>query len=251
MLLAIDVGNTHTVYGLRIEGEWRHVWRRATDPEATEDELAAWLYGLFRLSELNTRPDGVVCASVVPAMNAALVQLSRKWFGEEVYFLDGVSSGLEIRYTPKTAVGADRLANALGALEKYEAPIVVVDFGTATTFDAISADRAYVGGAILPGVLVSAEALVRRTAKLPQIDLTAPEKAIGTTTVDSLQSGLVLGYAGAIDTLVRKISGELGGATVLATGGLSGMFMGLCETLNQHEPNLTLDGLALAWDRRA
>lgn len=250
MLLAIDVGNTHTVYGLLIEGEWRHVWRRATDPEATEDELAAWLDSLFRLAGIGQKPDGVVCASVVPAMNAALVALSRKWFGSEVFFLDSSSAGLEIRYQPATAVGADRLANALGALEKYSAPIVVVDFGTATTFDAIAADGAYVGGAILPGVLVSAEALVRRTAKLPQIDLHAPEKAIGTTTTDSLQSGLVLGYAGAIDTLARRISTELGGATVLATGGLSGMFMGVCETLQHHEPNLTLDGLALAWARK-
>lgn len=250
MLLAIDVGNTHTVYGLRIDGEWRHVWRRATDSEATEDELAAWLDGLFRLAGLTERPSGVVCASVVPAMNAALVELSRKWFRAEVLFIDAASSGLEIRYQPITAVGADRLANALGALERYEPPIVVVDFGTATTFDAISKERAYVGGAILPGVLVSAEALVRRTAKLPQIDLHAPERAIGTTTVDSLQSGLVLGYAGAIDTLAARISEELGGATILATGGLSGMFMGVCHTLKHHEPNLTLDGLALAWERR-
>jgi len=249
MLLAIDVGNTHTVYGLRIDGEWRHVWRRATDSEATEDELAAWLDGLFRLAGIHERPSGVVCASVVPAMNAALVELSRKWFRAEVLFLDAPSSGLEIRYQPITAVGADRLANALGALDRYEPPIVVVDFGTATTFDAISRDRAYVGGAILPGVLVSAEALVRRTAKLPQIDLHAPERAIGTTTVDSLQSGLVLGYAGAIDTLAGRISSELGGATILATGGLSGMFMGVCRTLAHHEPNLTLDGLALAWER--
>lgn len=250
MLLAIDVGNTHTVYGLRIGGEWRHVWRRATEVEATEDELAAWLDALFRLAGVVERPTGVVCASVVPAMNAALVELSRKWFSRDVYFLDAASSGLEIHYQPVTAVGADRLANAIGALEKYEPPVVVVDFGTATTFDAIDGDRAYVGGAILPGVLVAAEALVRRTAKLPQIDLHAPAKAIGTTTVDSLQSGLVLGYAGAIDTLVERISGELGGATVLATGGLSGMFIGVCRTLKHHEPNLTLDGLALAWDRR-
>lgn len=250
MLLAIDVGNTHTVYGLRIEGEWRHVWRRATDAEATEDELAAWLDGLFRLAGITTKPAGVVCASVVPAMNSALLELARKWFSAETMFLDASSSGLQIRYSPVSAVGADRLANALGALEKYSAPIVVVDFGTATTFDAIAADGAYVGGAILPGVLVSAEALVRRTAKLPQIDLTAPKQAIGTSTVDSLQSGLVLGYAGAIDTLGSRISEELGGATILATGGLSGMFMGVCQTLQHHEPNLTLDGLALAWDRR-
>lgn len=250
MLLAIDVGNTHTVYGLRIEGEWRHVWRRATDAQATEDELAAWLDGLFRLAGVTGKPTGVVCASVVPAMNSALSELTRKWFSAEMLFLDAAASGLTIRYTPISGVGADRLANALGALEKYSAPIVVVDFGTATTFDAIAADRAYVGGAILPGVLVSAEALVRRTAKLPQIDLTAPKTAIGATTVDSLQSGLVLGYAGAIDTLGARISEELGGATILATGGLSGMFMGVCKTLQHHEPNLTLDGLAIAWDRR-
>ena len=250
MLLAIDVGNTHTVFGLAKGGEWVAVWRRATDVSATEDELAVWLRGLRELSGISEDVDAVVCASVVPSANDAVERLSRVWLGCKPLFLSARDElRLPILYSPASAVGADRIANALGALARYEPPLVVVDFGTATTFDAISAAGEYLGGAILPGIETSSKALFDKAAKLPPVEYVAPEHAIGRNTVESLQSGIVLGYAGAIDSLAYRVSEELGGATVLATGGLSGLFMGVCHRLQHHEPNLTLDGLAIAYSK--
>jgi len=141
------------------------------------------------------------------------------------------------------------LANALAALERFKPPIIVVDFGTATTFDAIDLEGNYVGGAILPGVQISSQALFDRAAKLPRVDYKAPAQALGRNTVDALQSGIMLGYAGAIDALATKIGKELGGAKVIATGGLGGLFLGLCETIESYEPTLTLDGLLVASQR--
>lgn len=250
MLWAIDVGNTHTVVGLWDGSAWRAVWRRSTDLESTEDELAAWLKALCELEGLEMRASGVVCASVVPGARSAVDRLARRWLHTTALFLDrGSQVGLKVLYDPPHAVGADRLANALGALDRFAPPIVVVDFGTATTFDAIDRNGAYVGGAILTGIEVSSQALVARTAKLPQIELVAPDRAIGRTTVESLQSGIVLGYAGAIEALAGRMSDELEGARVLATGGLGGLFVGLCAAIESYEPNLTLDGLRIAYDR--
>lgn len=251
MLLAIDVGNTQTVYGLWDGDSWVQVWRRSTNAEETEDELAAWLSGLFELTEIPFQVDGVVAASVVPALNRSLSLLSERWFSCEIVFLNGGKQvGINVDYSPATAVGADRIANALGGLNEFAPPLVIVDFGTATTFDCIDAKGTYVGGAILPGIVVSTQALVGRTAKLPSIELVAPETAIGKTTVHSLQSGIMLGYAGAIDTIAAKIRGELGGqARIIATGGLGGVFLGLCATIEHYAPNLTLDGLRLAYGK--
>jgi type III pantothenate kinase len=251
MLLAIDVGNTQTVFGLWDGSNWIASWRRATRSDETEDELAAWLRALFDLKGFPWVVDGAICGSVVPGINRSLTLLAERWFGVPLYFLrTGADVGLPVDYDPPHAVGADRLANALGALEIFRAPIIVVDFGTATTFDTISADSVYVGGAILPGIQVAADALTGRTAKLPSIELVAPSRAIGHTTVESLQSGLMLGYAGAIDALARRINAELGGnATIISTGGLGKTFLGICETISSHEADLTLDGLRIAFDR--
>lgn len=251
MLLAIDVGNTHTVYGVWDGSEWRGVWRRSTSAEDTEDQLAVWLRGMFELSGLPFEVNAAVAGSVAPQLNFSLQMLCRKWLGVELLMLDkGVDVGIQVDYQPPTAVGADRLANALGALSRYSAPIIVVDFGTATTFDAIDKDGRYVGGAILPGIQVSTQALVSNTAKLPQIEYKAPKTAIGKTTVDSLQSGIILGYAGAIDTLAEKIGAELGGGVkIIATGGLGAMFVDLCDSISIYDANLTLDGLRIAHDR--
>lgn len=248
MLLAIDIGNTQAVFGVEYNGEWQ-VWRSQTNPSVTEDELAAWLGSMFNLSQIPMAVTSVMCASVVPQMNDTITRLGRKWLRTDPEFLTADKDwGIPVVYEPRNAVGADRLANALAALSKYKPPIIVVDFGTATTFDAIDRTGAYVGGAIMPGIEVSAKALVGRTAKLPQVELHAPELAIGRTTAQSLQSGLVLGYAAAIDGLASRISAELGGGvTILATGGLSGSFMGICTMLRHHEPELTLHGLKLAW----
>lgn len=251
MLLAIDVGNTHSVFGVWSGTEWVAVWRRGTNPAATEDQLAVWLRGAFDLSGIEYEVKGVICASVVPPANDALARLSRRWFGLEAFFIHGGADlGLEVRYEPPSAVGADRLANALAVLALHRPPIIVVDFGTATTFDAIAADGAYEGGAILPGVAIAGEALINRAAQLPQVELVAPKNALGRNTVESLQSGIMHGYSGAIDHLAREISKELGGgATVVATGGLGRLFVDICPAIQHYEPNLTLDGLRIAYER--
>ncbi len=251
MLLAIDVGNTHTVFGLWDGAAWQAIWRRSTNPEETEDQLAVWLRGAQQLSGLTGQIGAVIVGSVVPEMDGNLDKLAAKWLRAPCRFLVGGNSvGLKLDYDPPHAVGADRIANALAALARFEPPIIVVDFGTATTFDTIDRSGTYVGGAILPGVTLASHALAEKTAKLPQIELAAPKTAIGKNTVHSLQSGVMLGYAGAIDALARRITAELGGsARVVATGGLGSVFLGLCESIESYEETLTLDGLVLAHER--
>jgi type III pantothenate kinase len=251
MILAIDVGNTHTVYGLWDGSRWVETWRRSTQSEDTEDQLAAWLHSMFELRAIPFQVDAAIAASVVPTLNAALESMCDKHLGIPLCVLrTGAQIGLKVTYSPPEAVGADRLANALGALLNYDPPLVVVDLGTATTFDVIDGAGTYLGGAILPGIAISAEALVRRTAKLPPIEFRKPERAVGKTTVEALQSGMVLGYAGAIDRISSEIVAELGGdARVIATGGLGGLFLGIASSLQVYEPNLTLDGLVEAHRR--
>lgn len=254
MLLAIDVGNTHCVFGVWHEGRWAAQWRHRTDPETTEDQLGAWLRTMFEMAGLPWAVSRIVCACVVPPMVEPLRLLASRWLGLEAIFLrDGASVGLTVTYQPPTSVGADRLANALGALELLTPPLIVVDFGTGTNFDAVDREGRYVGGAIMPGILVGSEALFRRAAKLPHVEglsLKAPERAIGGSTVESLQSGIVLGYAAAIDGLATRMDVELGGGSrVVATGGLGAMFLGLCERIESFEPTLTLDGLRIASER--
>jgi type III pantothenate kinase len=211
--------------------------------------MAAILSALCVRADLPFTAAGMVVASVVPAMNAIWSHLARDWFGIEALFLEeGERYGIAVRYDPPRAVGADRLANAIAAVRLATPPIVVVDFGTATTFDAIGPGPSYLGGAILPGIQVSADALSRNTAKLPQIELTAPGHAIGTNTTEAMQSGLMLGYAGAIESLIARFRAELGGGVVIGTGGLADKFRALCPSIERFEPNLTIDGLRLAWE---
>ena len=254
MLLAIDVGNTHCVFGVWHEGRWAAQWRHRTDPDTTEDQLGAWLRTMFDLAGLPWQVESAVCACVVPPMMEPLRLLSNRWLGIPLAFLkDGPSVGLSVSYQPPNSVGADRLANALGALNLCEPPLIVVDFGTGTNFDVVDRDGRYVGGAIMPGILSGSEALFRRAAKLPHVEglaLVAPPRAIGGTTVESLQSGIVLGYADGIDGLIARMSKELGGeCRTISTGGLGGMFLDLCHRIKRYEPTLTLDGLRLASER--
>ena len=257
MILAINIGNTHTVYALYADKAWKAVWRRSTDMDETEDQLASWLKGLFDMVELPFQVDGVVVSSVVPRMNTCIEFLGRKWLGCDPKFIEnGEDLGIPVDYEPPSSVGSDRIANTLGALamlekkDGYEGlslPMVVVDFGTATTVEAISKEGRYLGGAIMPGVLVGSYALFGRAAKVPMVELAPPNRAIGRSTTEALRSGILLGYAGAVDALVKQVSEELGGnTTVIATGGLAGVFMQMCETLQWHEPNLTLEGLIKA-----
>jgi type III pantothenate kinase len=213
--------------------------------------MAVSLRGLCELAGVPFLADGVVVASVVPAVNYAIHHLSRKWLKAPVKFLErGEQVGLEVDYEPSHAVGADRIANAIAALQTHKAPVVIVDFGTATTFDCVNKHGVYVGGSILPGVVLSVEALLQKTAKLPQFELQVPARAVGHNTVESLQSGVMYGYAGAIDTLASHIRTELGDdTTFVATGGLGHVFSELCKEVRLYEPNLTLDGLRLAWTK--
>ena len=219
MRLAIDVGNTHTVYGVW-DGDWKATWRRATRRDETEDEIGAWLRTMFEYGEILEQPSSAICASVVPGMDRSLRRAVERFFNLDLQFLtSGSQVGMKVTYEPPHAVGADRIANALGALAKYAAPIIAVDFGTATTFDTIDREGTYVGGAILPGVQLSSDALFARAAKLPSVEIKAPAHAIGKNTAESLQSGIAFGYAGAIDAIARRIDAELGGgSTIIATG---------------------------------
>jgi type III pantothenate kinase len=228
-------------------------WRRRTNVDDTEDQLAGWLGTLFQMSGLPFRIEGIAVASVVPAMNQNLERLGQKWFEVRPWFLDGRTvPSLAVTYHPPEAVGADRLANAIGALARYRPPIIVVDFGTATTFDVIDAESRYIGGAILAGPALSLEALTGRTAKLPKVELLAPTSAIGRDTTGSLQSGVMLGYVGAINHLAAAIQAELKQpARVVATGGLGRIFSELCDGIQAYEPELTLDGIRLAYEARA
>jgi len=251
MLLAIDAGNTQTVYGLWNGSEWTQTWRCSTQRDDTEDQLAAWLKLMFDLADLPFEVDLVVVASVVPTLDSSLQRLADKWFGKRALFLrTGDQVGLTVEYEPPHAVGADRIANCLAAIEVAELPLIVVDFGTATTFDVLDKRGVYVGGAIMTGVQVSADALTQRTAKLPQVELVRPLSAIGTTTVQALQSGIMLGYAGAVERIIEEIGRELGEAvTVLATGGLGEIFQQMCPSVRSFHPLLTLDGLRQAAEK--
>lgn len=243
MLLAIDVGNTDTKFGVHHNGTWMAVWRRATQADDAEI-LTAWLTECFSRAEIAFGVEGVACASVVPGRDASIAALGREAFGKEVFFLTAETvHGLEIAYDPPESLGADRIANALGALAQYPPPLVVIDFGSATTFDVV-VDRRFVGGAILPGVALQIQSLVGGTAQLPSIPLSMPVSAIGGSTVGSLQSGIVLGHVGAVEGLARRISAELEAKpTVIATGGLSHLFIGATEAIDHFVPMLTLDGI--------
>lgn len=249
MLWAIDVGNTHSVVGLWDGLGWASVWRFGSSAELTEDQWAAQLEPLCRIAQVPFSATGIAIASVVPAADHALTKFCRGYWKLEPYFLrTGSQVGINVSYDPPQAVGADRIANVLAALHEGPGPWIIVDFGTATTLDAVDATGTYLGGAIMTGIEVSMQALFQRAAKLPQVRLEAPRSAIGKNTPEALQAGIVLGYAGAVNELTTKMKEELNGAKVLATGGYAKLFIGLCPDILRIEPNLTLDGLRIAFE---
>lgn len=246
MLLAVDVGNTQIAAGLFESSELKAHWRIATRSDQTGDELAVIFSELLGLADCDFRSiDGVIIASVVPSLTASFIEMADKAIGvKPVVVGPGVKTGMPILYDNPHEVGADRIVNAVAGYQKYGGPIIIVDFGTATTFDAVSARGEYLGGAIAPGVLVSAEALFTRAARLSRIGLERPPSAIGKNTAESLQSGIVLGSAGMVDGLVERISSEMGGAKeVIATGGLAETVIRDCKSITKLEPHLTLYGL--------
>ena len=264
MLLAIDVGNTQTVLGLyelgdpasleTAEGGLVGHWRAATNGDATADELAVLIDGFLAVErwELLGHVSGVAVASGVPRITAALRELVAHYFDFEPVLIEpGVRSGIPIRYDDPREVGADRIANAVGAVALYGGPTIVVDFGTGTTFDVISSACEYLGGVISPGVEISLEALFERAAALRSVELTAPRNVIGTSTAESLQSGAIYGYAAQVDGLCGRIMAEIGEATVVGTGGLADLIAPHTACIQHVQPWLTLHGLRIVWHKNA
>ena len=246
MLLAIDVGNTQTAVGVYADRELLHEWRIATERNATVDELAARQDQLLRLRGASLGElDDLVVGSVVPTLTAAYQELADQYLEHEALVLGpGVRTGISLRIDNPRELGADRLANAVAAYERFKASCIVVDFGTATTFDAISADAEYLGGVIAPGLETSLEALSSRAARLLKVDLVPPARVIGKSTVECMQSGLINGTVGQVDGIVSRMIDELGEpVAVVATGGLAELVVPLSEHSIEHLPQLTLEGL--------
>jgi type III pantothenate kinase len=253
MLLAIDVGNTNILLGVYRDGRLLDTWRVRTERERTADEHAVLFRELLATAGVGLDDVGdTVISSVVPPLGPALRQFARRYLRREAQFVgETLHPDIPVRYSPPSAVGADRLVGAVAVLRKYGAPAVVVDFGTATTFDAISAAGEYLGGAIAPGVGISLEALFRTAAHLPRIDVARPPRAIGGSTVESMQSGAYYGFIGQVEGLVRRFREELGpGTQVIATGGLAELIGPETDAVDHVEPNLTLDGLRILWEER-
>jgi type III pantothenate kinase len=246
MLLAADVGNTQTVLGLYGDGELDDHWRLTTEHSTTADELGVLLGGLLDFDSVT----GICLCSTVPSLVREWELLAVKWAGAPLLVVGpGVKTGIPIRYDDPREVGPDRIANAVAAKERYGAPVIVVDFGTSTNFDVVSPAGEYVGGVLAPGIEISMDALFARAARLVKVDYTAPPTVIGKTTIGGLQSGLVYGFAGQVDGIVRRIRGELGAeAPAIATGGLAELVAPHSETIERVDPFLTLEGVRAVWE---
>jgi type III pantothenate kinase len=248
ILLAIDVGNSNTVFAAFDGPTLLADWRLSTRPHRTADEWAVQLLGLCVQRGLAPRDIGaVVLASVVPDLTPAMVDLAARYLGHDALVVSHeIETGVSIRYDRPGEVGADRLCDAVAARELYSAPAVVIDFGTATTFNAIAADGAYLGGAIAPGIGIAVDALFEHAARLARVELRRPPRAIGANTEHALQSGIILGYAGMVEAMTRHFKAELGGhACVIATGGLAPLLAGQTTAIDVVDPLLTLHGLRL------
>lgn len=250
-LFCVDIGNTNVVMGL-YEGEALVThWRIATQHQKMADEYAMLILDLFeRAAQDPAAVEGVIISSVVPPLTGIFEKLSGRYFRQTPLLVDGETEiGMRILYDNPQEVGADRLVNAVAAYRRYGGPACVVDFGTATTFDALSAGGDYLGGAIAPGIGIAAEALFQRTAKLPRIDLVRPPTVIGKNTVHSMQSGMLFGYVGLVEGVVARFRTELGPEMkVIATGGLASLVAAETAVIEAVEPWLTLDGLRLIWE---
>lgn len=252
MLLVIDIGNTNTSLGVYDGENLIAHWRMATANYRTADEYGVLSRQMFASSELDYRQiSAVIIASVVPPLNFTFQKMSENYFGHRAIFVDNtLDFGLKIKYNPPSDVGADRIVDAVAAIEKYGAPCIVVDFGTATTFDAINSQGEYLGGVITPGITISSDALFQRAAKLPRVEIKKPERVIGSTTIGSIQSGLYYGYAGLVDGILRRMLAELGERTkVVATGGLAPLISQASELIETVDDTLTLEGLRLIYRR--
>jgi type III pantothenate kinase len=254
VLLAIDVGNTQTILGVFGEDGLRERWRVATEAERTADELGALVDRLLELRDLDFEViDGVCLSTTVPPLVREYERFADRWAKAPLLVVGpGTKTGIAIRYDDPREVGPDRIANAVAAKERYGAPCIVVDFGTSTNFDVVSAAGEYVGGVLAPGIEISMDALFARAARLVKVDFVEPPAVIGKTTATALQSGLVYGFAGQVDGIVSAIRGELGvDARVIATGGLAELITPHAATVELVDPDLTLEGLRLIWELNA
>jgi type III pantothenate kinase len=252
VLIAIDVGNTETVIGLYDDTELLYHWRIATNAERTADEHAVlvWEFVQLRGVDLTAEKVGVAVSSGVPRVTAALREMTESWFHVTPVILEpGTRTGMPIMYDNPKEVGADRIANAVGAYDLYGGPCIVVDFGTATTVDAVSGKGEYLGGAISPGIEISLDALFGRAALLRRVELVEPPNVIGKNTVESIQSGVIYGFAAQVDGLCARFESELGEASIISTGGLGGLITPHSARIQAYEPWLTLHGLRLIWLR--
>jgi len=258
MLLAIDVGNSNIVLGVFDGDRLAESWRLQTLRERTADEMGILVTHLFSERGVDrTKVTGIIISSVVPPLTGTMEEMAARYFGQEPLTVDpATNTGMPILYNPASDVGADRVVNAIAAYDMFgrkgRTPVIAVDFGTATTFDVISAAGEYVGGVICPGIGISADALFQRAARLPRVDVRKPPSIIGQTTVTSMQAGLFFGYVSMVDGIVQRIRAELPAgdtATCIATGGMAGVLANETTTIQRVEPDLTLQGLRLIWKR--
>jgi len=252
MILVVDVGNTNIVLGLYREKELLHHWRLSTSRATTADEYGIMMYNLFQHAGIGLdQVKGVIISSVVPPLMFVLEQLCVKYINKKPMVVGpGIKTGLNIRYENPKEVGADRIVNAVAAIELYGPPCIVVDFGTATTLDYIDEKAQYIGGAVAPGIGISTEALYQHAAKLPRIELVKPRSVVGRTTVSSMQAGIIYGFAGQVDGIIDRIRQEYKtNPTVVATGGLAELIAGESRTIQLVNPLLTLQGLQMIYER--
>ena len=253
MILVMDVGNTNIVLGVYDDKRLLFHWRMGTDKEKTSDEFGMFIVNLFNHEKLDIGMiDAVIIASVVPPIMYSLEHAIRKYFKMEPIIVGpGIKTGINIKYENPREVGADRIVNAVAAIEIYGGPLIIVDFGTATTFCAISSKGEYLGGVICPGIKISAEALFQKAAKLPRIELSKPDAVIGRNTVSSMQSGIVYGYVGKVDFIVKRMKKEMkeDNIKVIATGGLARLIASESDTINEINGLITLEGLRILYER--
>jgi type III pantothenate kinase len=256
MLLALDIGNTNVTIGVFDGAALAHSWRLAALRERTADELGIFVTRLFEQARVPlSAVDGIIVASVVPTLTRPTEEMCERYFSRQALVVDAANAGMPVRYSPASDVGADRIVNAVAARARYGrdgVPLIVVDFGTATTFDVVSEDGEYIGGVICPGLGISADALFQRAARLPRVDVRKPATVIGQNTVAAMQSGLFFGSVEMVDGLVRRMKQEIAAgddAVVIATGGLSDVLSDDSQTITKVDPNLTLEGLRLIWER--